>query len=43
MDFKESGDVITPSIGVFVGAVIKTVINSALIPIYEINIYGAAI
>ena len=37
------GDVITPSIGVFVGAVIKTVINSALIPIYEINIYGAAI
>mgnify|MGYP000000125808 FL=1 len=43
VDFKGSGDVITPSIGVFVGAVIKTVINSILIPIYEINIYGAAI
>ena len=43
VDFKVSGDVITPSIGVFVGAVIKTVINSVLIPIYNINIYGAAI
>ena len=43
VDFKGFGDVITPSIGVFVGAVIKTVINSVLIPIYNINIYGAAI
>ena len=43
VDFKVFGDVITPSIGVFVGAVIKTVINSVLIPIYNINIYGAAI
>ena len=43
VDFKVFGDDVTPSIGVFVGAVIKTVINSVLIPIYNINIYGAAI